>query len=326
MARLALVTIVFAVTVIGMPVRRAEGAVLVCQNKKKAKQVALRADRCTKKENVALDLTGTVAAQGQMLTDQGQTLAGTESGIGLVCPGDPARKLVLSHFATPPNLNLEPRRGLIRERPGGGCRSLDGNQTACVASFQNNDSFFDNEEVTVSACFYAKGLCLPCTLRAANRGGCANACFPPRPTCAADPSRTRFVGGPNADACTFLATQGDCEKAWHVAFSDTTHASSCYWTGTACKGCGPFHENKGDCTNTCGATPHPCKDGARVTFAGGPGRNPCSTYDGNQAGCEQAYHRGSDGLATCWYDTAAAKCHGCGQRWELAGKCTNSCI
>jgi hypothetical protein len=301
------------------------GAVLVCQNKKKAKLVALRGNACRKKENVALDLSGAVGSQGKTLTDQEQSLAAAETTLGYVCPNDATRKLVLSKFAIPPNSPLIPTRGAIRERAGGGCRTLDGNQAACDTSFQNNDPFTSNGDPPASSCFYFKGKCLSCTFRAAGRGGCANSCLKPRPTCA-DATRTVFAGGPGGDACRPFTTQVECEKAWHVGSLDLDHAATCYWTGSGCQGCGPRHANAGDCTETCSALGHVCKDPSRVTFVPGRSSSACHTYNADQTNCEKSFHFGRDGVATCWFDAASTLCNGCGLRWEAAGKCTNTCL
>jgi hypothetical protein len=297
-------------------------AVLVCQNKKHPKQVTLRADKCGKKENVALDLTGSVASQGQALGAQGADITGTEVGLGHVCPHDAARKLVLSKFSVPPNSPYEPQRGLLRERQGGGCRTLDGNQAACQASFQNDDPFASVETPPASSCFYLNGRCLPCTLRAERRGACTNTCLRSRPTCG-DATRTVFAGGPGSSACEQFATQGDCLKAWHIGNLDLDHAASCYWTGSQCEGCGLRHATMGDCTETCNG-PYTCKDAARVVLA--KGSSACGAYNADQTTCEKAFHVGKEGVATCWYDAAKTTCRGCGLRHELAGRCSNTCL
>jgi hypothetical protein len=300
------------------------GAVLICQNKKKPKLVALRGDKCGKKENVALDLSNTITTQGQTLTQQGQSLTALETQLGFVCPNDATRKLVASKFAAPPSSPYEPRRGLIREREGGGCRTLDGNQAACTASFQNNDPFSSTEAPAVSSCFYFKGKCLPCNLRAEARMACSNSCLK-RPTCG-DPTRTVFVGGAGSDACQQMKTQVDCEKAWHLGALDIEHAASCYWTGTACQGCGPRHASAGDCVETCTALAHVCKDPSRVTFVPATDNNACHTFNANQTNCEKAFHLGKDGISTCWFDATTTNCNGCGLRWEGTGKCSNTCL
>jgi len=301
-------------------------ASVVCQNKKKPKVITLRADKCTKKENVAVDLA-TLGAQASQSADQGTRLGNAQDIRGAICPGDPSRTLLESKFN-----GRGGRPGLRDERPGGGCRTLDGNQAACVKSFQNNDAFTDNREYPASTCFYIHGLCIPCNDNVSRKDKCVNTCFDTQPTCA-DATRTVFLGGPGTDACREQKTQGDCVKSWHVGRLDVAHRSaSCYWTGTQCDGCGPRHANQGDCTNTCDTTPHPtCKDSTRTMFVGGPkggsDSNKCRKWNGNQANCLLSYHVTGEGTAaTCWYDTAGNQCLGCGLRWEAVGKCTNTCL
>jgi len=152
----------------------------------------------------------------------------------------------------------------VNERPGGGCRTLDGNQAACVAAFQNGDPFTTREIPQALPCFYIHGKCLPCQPRAEGSQACRNSCFPP-PVCA-DATRTLFAGGPGSDSCRSSTTQVDCEKTWHVGgIERPLSAATCYWTGTQCNGCGPRHRNAGDCTNSCapGLTHPSCKDPAR---------------------------------------------------------------
>ena len=327
MARLLTgMAIAFGVLIAPLPrVAPETHAAVVCQNKKKAKHVALRAGKCTKKENVAVDLA-TLGTQANDAADQGTQLVNLQHAFGADCPGDPSRTFVESKFVA-----RGETEGTVDERPGGGCRTLDGNQAACVKAFQNNDPFNDNREYSASACIYFRGFCLPCNDDVSRRSRCINTCVDTQPTCA-DPARTVFLGGAGGDACKDAKTQGDCEKSWHVGKLDIAHRSaSCYWTGSACQGCGPRHANQGDCTNTCDTTPHPtCKDAARTMFVGGPrasNSNKCKKWNGNQANCELSYHVTGEGTAaTCWYDAAGNQCLGCGLRWETVGKCNNTCL
>lgn len=299
---------------------RPADAILVCQRKKK---VVLRGDNCARKETLVVDL-GTITARGNDLTQRGTQIDAAKAQLGFTCPADPSRTLVLSKFAGPV------RDGsVVNERPGGGCRTLDGNQTACVAAFQNGDPFTNRRIPQALPCFYTRGKCLPCMPRAEGRAqACRNSCFPP-PVCA-DATRTVFAGGPGEDSCRSFTTQVDCEKAWHVAgIERPPSAASCYWTGSACNGCGPRHRNAADCTNSCapGSTHPSCKDPVRVTFAGGPRQDACTVYNGNQATCETAFHEGADGIAaTCWFEASSTNCRGCGLRHELAGHCINTCL
>ncbi len=283
----------------------------------------MRSDKCAKKETLVADIA-TITTRGNDLTQRGTQLGAAKLQLGFTCPGDPSRKLVPSVFVG------QVRDGsAVTERPGGGCRTLDGNQAACVAAFQNGDPFSDRIDSPAASCFFFRGKCQPCQPRAEGLArACTNTCSPP-PKCA-DATRTVFSGGPDIDACRQFNTQVDCEKAWHVPGRDRTNsAASCFWNGTACRGCGPFHRDAGDCTNSCapGVTHPTCKDPARVTFAGGPDSDACTTFNGNQVNCEKAFHEGSDGIAaTCWFETSSTDCKGCGLRHELAGHCTNTCL
>jgi hypothetical protein len=294
-------------------------AAVVCQKKK---HVTLRAKTCRKGEQLVADVTNAVASHTTDLTTQGAELDELKLQLGFTCSNDPGRKLVVSKFTGPVFYS-----GALTEKAGGGCRSLDGNQTACTAAFQNGDPFGDLGTPAAQSCFYFKGRCLPCQSRADATGGCHNTCVGPAVQCA-DATRTTFAGGPANDACERFGVQADCEKAWHVGrLGAQPLAATCYWNG-ACHGCGPHHSAAGDCTNSC--TPGPlvtCKDATRVTFAGGRGSNPCGSHDNDQAGCLKAYHFGRDGIpAPCWYDTGDNHCRGCGLRFEVAGLCTNTCL
>jgi len=294
-------------------------AVVVCQRKQK---LTLRADQCKTKETQVADLSA-VVARGTDLTARAPQVDSVKLQLGFACPGAPSLKLVASNFDSDPHDG-----SLIVERAGGGCRSLDGNQAACVASFQNGDPFDDRRDPQATPCFFFNNQCLPCSLRAEGLGHvCPNTCTPP-PTCA-DATRTVFAGGSDIEACQQFEVQADCEKAWHAGGNPTALAASCFWTGSACEGCGPHNQNKGSCTNTCAPSlTHPtCKDPTRVTFAGGPQSDACEQFNGNQANCEKAYHEGGDGIAaSCWFQTSSTNCNGCGLRHELAGDCTNTCL
>jgi hypothetical protein len=320
--RLLLLVTALGIGVSGVPglVQRAD-AIVVCQRKKR---VTVRAEKCLKSETVVVDLA-TVSTRSDDLKSRGAALGIAKVELGFTCPGDPARQLVVSKFSDRIHYG-----SVTNDPPGAGCRSLDGNQAACQAAFQNGSPFEDNFAAPAAACFYTShGLCLPCErLGEARAGACVNTCAGPKPTCA-DAARTVFAGGPNQDACQQYSTQGDCEKAWHLGRLEHLVPATCYWTGSGCNGCGAYHRNRGDCTNTCAPTvTHPaCKDAARVTFAGGPNNDACNTYNGDQTNCEKAYHQGGDGIAaTCWYDTTANQCNGCGLRHELAGHCDNTCL
>jgi hypothetical protein len=59
-------------------------------------------------------------------------------------------------------------------------------------------------------------------------------------------------------------------------------------------------------------------------FVGGPGTSACHLFDGDQAGCEQAYHADWNfNASSCWYDTGSDTCMGCGL--SNSDQCTNTC-
>jgi hypothetical protein len=312
--------IVVAVAAQLSPIVRSASAVVLCQNKRNPKAVVLRT-KCTKRETTAIDLSTVLGDQGHALTDQGNALADAERQLGRLCVGDPGRKLVASKFSG------GTARGAFRERAGGGCRSLGTDQAACDASFQNDDLFTSHDEAPAASCFFLHHACYPCLNRVVAHGACHNTCEGPLPTCA-DATRTTFAGGPDGDACARFKTQPDCEKAFHVGGIDNGHrVASCWWNATKCQGCGPRNLNAAKCTNTCdpAAAKATCKDAGRTLYAGGPENDACTTYNGDQANCDLAWHEGAEGVAaTCWYD--GTKCRGCGRRYELTGRCSNSCI
>jgi hypothetical protein len=304
-------------------IARPADALVICQRKKK---VTLRSGTCKAKETLVGDLDA-VSARGNDLKARGTQVDALMGELGFACAGDPTRKLVLSKFDT------QVQDGSVtQERLGGGCRSLDGNQAACVASFQNGDPFDDRKDPQVTSCFFFRGKCLPCSPNVESRtGACTNTCFKV-PSCA-DATRTVFAGGADQGACGNFGTQADCEKAWHVSddVTATFIAASCFWdaVNTRCKGCGRTNAFAGKCTNSCAATPAPptCKDATRVTFIGGPELEACTKYDADQTNCEKSYHIGGDGIAaSCWFDTSSTNCHGCGLRNEINSKCTNTCL
>ncbi len=149
--------------------------------------------------------------------------------------------------------------------------------------------------------------------------------------CAADPTRTVFAAGNGqaGGACRqFDGNQASCNQAFHL--SGPNELASCYYdAGTEdCRGCGPSNEGDGNCVNTCRPTPVCTADPTRVFSGppyGGQSGGACSAFDGNETGCNQAFHLGGDGVASCYYDSGSDTCRGCGSSNEGAGNCTNTC-
>lgn len=66
-------------------------------------------------------------------------------------------------------------------------------------------------------------------------------------------------------------------------------------------------------------------DPSRTLFAGTQTTSACSVFDGDPASCETAFHEGSKGIASCYYDSANDKCLGCGPFHANNGDCINTC-
>ncbi|NUN15591.1 MAG: hypothetical protein HUU55_18360 [Myxococcales bacterium] len=139
-----------------------------------------------------------------------------------------------------------------------------------------------------------------------------------------DPTRTLFVGGPTGQVCqVYSNNQTACEKAWHMAI---TGAASCFWDGDQCSGCGGVREGDGDCTNTCQG-PVTCAGAPKRTlFAGDRLHGACLQYNNDALACEKAFHRGSTGIASCFYAVQTQECVGCGKNHALQGNCVNECL
>jgi hypothetical protein len=216
---------------------------------------------------------------------------------------------------TPPC--LDEQRTVFAGGPGTrACRQFDGDQAKCEQAYHLGAR-------GVATCFYDANndSCLGCGPSNENQGACTNTCVPP-PSCAEDPGRTIYAGGPGTEACRqFNSDQTSCEQAFHRGGNGI---ASCFYTeNDTCQGCGPNNERNGQCINTC--DPPTCaKDPSRTIFAGGPGTEACTQFNGDQTSCEQAFHRGANGIASCFY-TANDTCQGCGPNNERNGQCINSC-
>lgn len=194
------------------------------------------------------------------------------------------------------------------------CHQFDGLPAACNQAFHIG-------QYGVASCYYDAGECKGCGPQNEGDGFCTNTC----PLCTHDPARSNFVGGPNNAAChQFDNNQASCEGAFH--FDQYLKPTSCYYDANSgdCNGCGTGHQASGDCQNTCLYGPVDCaKDPSRTLFTGGPDTNACHVYDGDPASCASAFHRGSSGVASCYYDFG--DCSGCGPNNQQNGNCMNSC-
>jgi len=167
-----------------------------------------------------------------------------------------------------------------------------------------------------------RGADAPCRGCGATReaeGKCADTCGAP-PTCI-DGARTIDAGGPREGVCKQFTDQGTCEQAWHR--NKFGVASSCFWDGAGCRGCGKNNASAG-CTNTC-VPPPACEDAGRTVALGGPGfaAGTCQSIN-NQTDCEQAWHTtgGFKGASCFW---TGSSCQTCSPKNEQGGVCTNTC-
>jgi hypothetical protein len=207
-----------------------------------------------------------------------------------------------------------PGRTLFVGGSGGeACREFNDDVAQC------NLAFHRSQNGQFTSCFTTHA-CDPCGDD--DSGFCVNSCVPP-PTCL-DMTRPNFVGGPGTSACRqFEDDETACNQAFHLGEDGV---APCFYDSDdgQCRGCGLNNEDDGDCVNTCIAPP-PCLDMA-LTYAGGPGTEPCRQFDADQSGCEGAYIRGGNGRATpCYYDAGDDRCRGCGPENEGDGECTNTC-
>jgi hypothetical protein len=237
----------------------------------------------------------------------------TNTCIELTCPGD----LTRTAFAGGPGTSA--------------CQQFNGAQSGCEQAFHRT-------RTETAQCFYdsANDLCLGCGPNNERDRDCVNSC--PASTCEQDPSRTVYAGGPGTRACHRFDGDGDtCNLAFHRDgfgnFASCFPRFECVPCGFGARedvavgeggaAGGPEERIPLGCLNDC-VPPPTCLDQARTTFAGGPGTVACKQFDGNQSGCEQAYHLGRFGVASCFYD--GGECRGCGIFNEGSGECTNTCV
>ncbi len=238
-------------------------------------------------------------------------------------PGDP----ICINPCQPVPTCLDVTRTVFVGGPGSNaCQRFDNDQAGCETAFHLGGS-------GVASCFYDVGddECRGCGPDNQDDGDCTNTCVPPPPppTCAGDLTRTNFVGGPGTEACRQVTDQTNCELSFHR--TDDNELTSCWWDSASdtCKGCGPSNEQNANCTNECRSSATACPNDPTRTFAGPPrsgqSGGACRQYDGQESACNGAFHLGGSGYASCFYDTDAGQCLGCGQNNENDGDCINTC-
>jgi hypothetical protein len=246
-------------------------------------------------ETVRWTLRTTVQVLGLTLLLQPQSVEAQ-----LTCTGDSTRTI----FAGGPDTG--------EDSPPGACRQFDGNQSVCEQAFHLGGD-------GIASCFYdsTEDECRGCGPAENERDGdCTNTCAG-TPTCAADPTRTDFVGGPDTEACRQHDNdEASCLLAFHR--NDLGAFASCWYDSSndTCRGCGPsFDDGPQPCTNTCVTSPTCEQDPARTIFAGGPGvgeENPpgaCRQFDDDVQMCNQAFHLGGDGIySSCFPSVECVPC------------------
>jgi hypothetical protein len=290
-------------------------AAVLCQRKNKVK---LRPTACKGKETQVQDLQqlGTNVDQvGSSVQQLGTDLGTQTSRLGAQTTrlDDLIGQLRIECTNAPELVKVESGDSFYFDNLEcrGGCRTHDGNRTACEDAWAISDS-------GATSCFFFKNLCLPCADCGEESGACQNTCQVPLDvTCPNDPTRTVFAGGPRTEACQRFTTQQDCEKAFHANFN--LEPTSCFWKGGQCRGCGPNNENNQDCTNTCRTVE--CADESRTTL------KDCEDVGNDAVACAQTWNLDEDSgdVASCFFDDAAMECESCGFQNELRDRCDNVC-
>jgi len=254
-----------------------------------------------------------LSAELQNVGTQGARLGALAEGTLAECAD-----ATLTRLAPSPNLQaFNNYNGNDVTDCGGPCRQFDGDQAGCAGAYTVT-------QAGATSCFFHRGLCLPCVGCGQKQGACTNACstleYPP--TTCGDATRTKFAGGPGTESCYRIRSQTLCESAWHIGRN--ARPANCYWTGNSCAGCGIRNEfTQNDCTNTCTSVPAlTCKNAALTVT------QRCSDFNGDQTGCEGAWHGANhDGTAaSCFWDATQSRCRGCALRHEFPGSCTNTCL
>jgi len=279
-------------------------AALVCQHQKKPR-AQLRVEACKKKETAVFDTAADTARVDALVAEQAEVA----TAVGLVCAGEPGRRLLTVERDVAGLMSLGYLGGPL-------CRTLDDDLGACAEAYEVGP-------YGAVACAPIAGKCTPCYQPLEVLGLCRNRCQPAL-ACAADPART--VGRSDCAAAT---TPDACAQSWttttdYAIPSDIVRATSCFWSTTAmppaCAECTPRERSLGRCANSClGAGDLPrCRLGGRTY-------GKCSALDGNAAACTLTYEQSLLGTQTCWYDAGAGECRGCDPIVESEDRCQNGC-
>jgi hypothetical protein len=124
-------------------------------------------------------------------------------------------------------------------------------------------------------------------------------------TCANDPTRTIFAGGPNTEACRQFSDEATCEKAFHR--SGAGHLAPCHWFPSD-NGCfGNTANWVSEVPRSCEQLPpQTCVDASRTIMleggtSGDTGSSVCQTLNDRET-CEMAWHTSAKGvgISCCW--------------------------
>jgi hypothetical protein len=187
---------------------------------------------------------------------------------------------------------------------GAGCSQHDGDEPSCDLAWHTND------EGVPTSCFYDSGLgeCRRCDRDEEDAGNCTNACL----VCD-DPnnlSNQNYAPGP-LGCRAYAGMPASCTN-YSYERSDAGVPIACAGS-TFCLGC---TAETYPCANACmwGGGPLPpfaagasCEDPSRTYAAESVGRAwACRQFDGDPAGCEQAWYYEESGLPTSCYAEPSA--------------------
>lgn len=141
-----------------------------------------------------------------------------------------------------------------------------------------------------------------------------------------------FAEGFDGFCSAWNGSPADCMGAYGVDAEGT--ATSCYVNTSGgsnlCQLCQPWIAFGGHCANLCngGYSIPACEgDPSRTVYLFGSGNVSCSMYNGDPAGCAQAYHFSAldNAVSSCRYDDVSGTCAGCGSQAQFFSGCVNTC-